>query len=119
MEEAFIQSQQFPGGDSFQGALIGENLGGVNAFFDWWNPAAAKLLKTGLEHLYKLTLFDGLWLARNEPSSYCDGECPPNPSTQTTPHNEYLELPYNVDGKPFEHKTLSSDGRHYGYDSNP
>ena len=43
---------------------------------DFFNPNASQVWGEGLAKVYDQAQFDGIWLDQNEPTGYCDGECP-------------------------------------------
>jgi alpha-glucosidase (family GH31 glycosyl hydrolase) len=45
-------------------------------FLDFMNEQAAMIWKDGINNLYDLVNYDGLWLDMNEATGFCDGECP-------------------------------------------
>eukprot|EP01017_Pseudomicrothorax_dubius_P033412 TRINITY_DN4475_c0_g1_i5.p1 TRINITY_DN4475_c0_g1~~TRINITY_DN4475_c0_g1_i5.p1 ORF type:complete len:572 (+),score=92.43 TRINITY_DN4475_c0_g1_i5:38-1753(+) len=49
---------------------------GLTHFVDWTHPNATKYWSDMLTALHMILPFDGLWIDMNEPSSFCDGECP-------------------------------------------
>jgi alpha-glucosidase (family GH31 glycosyl hydrolase) len=121
--------------------LVGKVWPGFSVFVDFFNPNGPKLWKEGLEKLYKLVAFDGLWLDMNECENFCNGECfdapqPPvravqesnpngflrggdeNPFISTVADgqhdfNEFDDLPYLPGGRDLNTKALSMSGYHY------
>ena len=45
-------------------------------FLDFFNEGTKEIWAAGLNELYKLVPFDGLWLDMNEATGFCNGECP-------------------------------------------
>lgn len=43
-------------------------------FVDWLHKDSAEFLKTGLDDLYELVNYDGLWLDMSEPTTFGNGE---------------------------------------------
>lgn len=81
--DIFIKTTKFPNMTD-NGDLIARVWPGFTAFVDFLNPKAGAFWSQGLDALYNLIPFDGLWLDMNEPSNFCNaddgsplGECYP------------------------------------------
>ena len=62
----------------YSGNLITTVWPGTTAvFFDWFNDKCLNVWSTGINQLYDLTTFDGLWLDMNEVNTGIDGERDP------------------------------------------
>jgi alpha-glucosidase (family GH31 glycosyl hydrolase) len=44
-------------------------------FIDWFSPNATNVWFKGLNDLYNLIPYDGLWIDMNEATGFCSGEC--------------------------------------------
>lgn len=110
-QNLLIKSIQNPG--EFNGNLIGESLPGKCAYVDFFKPQSTDYWVNALKGLYTQTTTDGIWLARNEIMSFCDGECPKGNSTNVKDSNS--TIPFNPlgDARPLETNTLSLDGQHF------
>jgi alpha-glucosidase (family GH31 glycosyl hydrolase) len=73
-KKALIQSTVNP--DKFQGALTAKVWPTATVFLDFFKSDAKVIWKQGLTDLFAKFEFDGLWLDMNEPTLFCDGECP-------------------------------------------
>lgn len=96
--------------------LVGITWAGYSVWIDYLHPAATHFWEQSLTMFYDKVDFDGLWLDMNEPSNFCDGECP----DQMTYHyyffplDYYDDLYYNPTHRPLETRTISMEGLHYG-----
>ena len=56
--------------------LVGIVWPGFAVFTDFTHPSANDYWIKHLKELHKVLPFDGIWLDMNEPTNFCDGECP-------------------------------------------
>eukprot|EP01022_Parablepharisma_sp_SALTPOND_P033469 TRINITY_DN887_c0_g1_i1.p1 TRINITY_DN887_c0_g1~~TRINITY_DN887_c0_g1_i1.p1 ORF type:complete len:1932 (-),score=137.28 TRINITY_DN887_c0_g1_i1:11681-17392(-) len=96
--------------------LIGVSWPGYSVWVDFLNPAALKFWEDQLQAFYDQVPFDGLWLDMNEPSNFCDGECPDERhyTYYHFPLDFYDDLYYNPTHRPLEKGTISMEALHYG-----
>jgi alpha-glucosidase (family GH31 glycosyl hydrolase) len=96
--------------------LVGITWAGYSVWVDFLNPASNNFWETTLKSFHDKINFDAIWLDMNEPSSFCDGECP----DQMTYHYYYFpldyydDLYYNPTHRPLEARTISMEALHYG-----
>ena len=108
---------------------------GYSAFPDWNSPKTQNWWRGGLNDLYDLTLFDGIWLDMNEATMInCDGECypetqnlsPQSPRSlrfleatplgnETGPNDNYYDLPFKPTGsvESLYKNSISLNASHY------
>jgi len=96
--------------------LIGITWPGYSVWVDFLNPAALKFWEDQLLSFYVSVQFDGLWLDMNEPSNFCDGECPDEKhyNYYNFPLDFYDDLFYNPTHRPLEKGTISMEAVHHG-----
>jgi len=96
--------------------LVGVSWPGYSVYMDFVHPGSLEFWEDCLQRFHALVDFDGLWLDMNEPSSFCDGECPDNEHYKfyTYPLDYYDDLYYNPSHRPLEHNTISLESLHVG-----
>jgi alpha-glucosidase (family GH31 glycosyl hydrolase) len=104
-----------------KGGVEGQPLKGVtwpgySVWIDFLNPSADKFWEDCLEEFHTKIDFDGLWLDMNEPSNFCDGECPDefHYIYYYFPLDFYDDLFYNPTHVALEDYTVSMEAVHYG-----
>ncbi len=60
----------------FQGAISQKVWANHTVFLDWFNSNASLVWYKGLQDLWNLVPYDGLWIDMNEATGFCSGECP-------------------------------------------
>jgi alpha-glucosidase (family GH31 glycosyl hydrolase) len=73
-------------------------------FLDWFNSASKDIWTEGIQDLYKLFPFDGLWLDMNEATIFCNGRnvtcvdpfAPHNTSKAEAPESKHLRSTVNA-----------------------
>ena len=94
--------------------LVGEVWPNKTVFLDFQNPDTNDFMVKELERLYKSTQFDGIWLDMNEVTSFCDGECPDDNSTDM--YQNQTDYPFNPLGdRDLINQTISLDALHHPY----
>ena len=78
--DCLIKSTIHP--DENNGALVMKVWPNKTVFLDWLNPKAADVWETGLNDLYKLVPFDGLWIDMNEATGFTNGELTPEKKSE-------------------------------------
>lgn len=71
--KALLKSAIFP--DVNQGWLTQKLWPGKAVYLDFFNETAVDVWKSGLNDLWDLVPYDGIWLDINEASGDCNGEC--------------------------------------------
>ena len=96
--------------------LVGVTWAGYSVWVDFLNPAANTFWEEALKEFYDAVNFDAIWLDMNEPSNFCDGECPDqmNYHYYYFPLDYYDDLYYNPTHRPLEARTISMEAIHYG-----
>lgn len=96
--------------------LKGVTWPGYSVWIDFLHPSATKFWEDCLQEFYNQIPFDGLWLDMNEPSNFCDGECPDeiHYTYYTFPLDFYDDLYYNPTHVALESSTISMEAYHYG-----
>jgi len=95
--------------------LIGITWPGYSVWIDFLHPSAEKFWEDQLEDFYKKIPYDGLWLDMNEPSNFCDGECPDEThyNNYFFPMDYYDDLYYNPTHRGVEIGTVSMEALHH------
>lgn len=95
--------------------LIGVTWPGYSVFIDFTHPSSDEFWEHWLMEFFKMVEYDGLWLDMNEPSSFCDGECPDGIHYiyYNFPLDFYDDLYYNPTHRPLESKSISMEAVHY------
>jgi len=96
--------------------LIGVTWPGYSVFIDFLNPSTASFWEEWLGKFHEKVPYDGLWLDMNEPSNFCDGECPDEIHYHyyLFPLDYYDDLYYNPTHRPLEKATVSMEATHAG-----
>ena len=96
--------------------LIGVTWPGFSVWIDFLHPTAEKFWEDQLRAFHDMVPFDGLWLDMNEPSNFCDGECPDELHYiyYHFPLDFYDDLYYNPTHRGIERGTVSMEAQHYG-----
>eukprot|EP00830_Metopus_es_P013391 TRINITY_DN3243_c0_g3_i1.p1 TRINITY_DN3243_c0_g3~~TRINITY_DN3243_c0_g3_i1.p1 ORF type:complete len:828 (+),score=128.41 TRINITY_DN3243_c0_g3_i1:125-2608(+) len=96
--------------------LVGVTWPGYSVWIDFLHPAAESFWEECLAHFHEKVPFDGLWLDMNEPSNFCDGECPDETHYiyYQFPLDFYDDLYYNPTHRGIERGTVSMEALHYG-----
>lgn len=94
--------------------LVGIVWPGYAVFTDFTHPDADKYWVDNLNSLHTILAFDGLWLDMNEPTNFCDGECPDEMHYVDFeyPSGEYDMLPYYPGHVQLNKMTISMSGVH-------
>ena len=108
--------------------VVGTVWPGYCVFPDFFNPKTEELWHEGLQDLYDLVPFDGIWLDMNEISNnptFCihgcrnSNEFPSVDLEELSIHpeyhykNEFGDLPFVPGGVPLEEMTIELEGYHY------
>eukprot|EP01022_Parablepharisma_sp_SALTPOND_P008024 TRINITY_DN135087_c3_g1_i1.p1 TRINITY_DN135087_c3_g1~~TRINITY_DN135087_c3_g1_i1.p1 ORF type:complete len:1866 (+),score=156.31 TRINITY_DN135087_c3_g1_i1:1756-7353(+) len=101
--------------------LVGISWPGYSVYIDFVQPGAIGFWEDCLQKFKSVVDFDGLWLDMNEPSNFCDGECPDELHYKyyNFPLDFYDDLYYNPTHRPLEHNTISMEALHYGESHEP
>eukprot|EP00826_Nyctotherus_ovalis_P025361 TRINITY_DN1964_c0_g1_i7.p1 TRINITY_DN1964_c0_g1~~TRINITY_DN1964_c0_g1_i7.p1 ORF type:complete len:704 (+),score=189.85 TRINITY_DN1964_c0_g1_i7:77-2188(+) len=96
--------------------LLGITWAGYSVWVDFLHPGTPNYWAKILQEFHDLINFDALWLDTNEPSNFCDGECPDHATYHYYyfPLDYYDDLYYNPTHRPLEAKTVSVEGIHSG-----
>eukprot|EP00831_Metopus_contortus_P012069 TRINITY_DN1484_c0_g1_i8.p1 TRINITY_DN1484_c0_g1~~TRINITY_DN1484_c0_g1_i8.p1 ORF type:complete len:1297 (-),score=213.40 TRINITY_DN1484_c0_g1_i8:91-3807(-) len=96
--------------------LVGITWPGYSVFVDFLHPAAENYWTEWLQNFRDIVPFDGIWLDMNEPSNFCDGECPDHLHYiyYLFPLDFYDDLYYNPTHRGLEKGTISMEALHYG-----
>ena len=96
--------------------IVGVTWPGYSVWIDFLNPKAGEFWEGCLLQFYEMINFDGLWLDMNQPSNFCDGECPDelHYNNYNFPLDFYDDLYYNPTHRPLEDSTISLDAVHFG-----
>eukprot|EP01022_Parablepharisma_sp_SALTPOND_P023119 TRINITY_DN47_c0_g3_i5.p1 TRINITY_DN47_c0_g3~~TRINITY_DN47_c0_g3_i5.p1 ORF type:complete len:1831 (+),score=197.47 TRINITY_DN47_c0_g3_i5:4228-9720(+) len=96
--------------------LVGVTWPGYSVWVDYLHPSAEKFWEDELELFHQQVEYDGLWLDMNEPTNFCDGECPDETHYiyYTFPLDYYDDLYYNPSHRGLERGTISMEGLHHG-----
>lgn len=100
--------------------LKGVTWPGYSVWIDFLHPSSTNFWQQCLQEFYEKIPFDGLWLDMNEPSNFCDGECPDEThyNYYNFPLDYYDDLYYNPTHVALEDSTISMEAGHYGSDLN-
>ena len=87
-----------------------------SVWIDFLHPVASQFWSEELDAFYSKLEYDGLWLDMNEPSNFCDGECPDRTHYiyYEFPLDYYDDLYYNPGHRGIELQTLSVEALHHG-----
>ena len=101
----FIKTAQNP--NASDGNLLAHVWPEYGAFIDFLHPNATEFWSQGLQALYDIIPYDGIWLNMNEPSNFCQntgqyyiGECYPHQKSNETDrfevvnHHSYSDIPF-------------------------
>lgn len=101
--------------------LVGVSWPGYSVYIDFVQPTALRFWEDCLRDFRNTVKFDGLWLDMNEPSNFCDGECPDGIHYQyyNFPLDFYDDLYYNPTHRALEHRTISMEALHKGEKPQP
>jgi alpha-glucosidase (family GH31 glycosyl hydrolase) len=96
--------------------LVGITWAGYSVWVDFLNTGSTSFWKATLRDFHALINFDGIWLDMNEPSNFCDGECPDHRTYHYYyfPLDYYDDLYYNPTHRPLEDDTISMEALHSG-----
>jgi alpha-glucosidase (family GH31 glycosyl hydrolase) len=73
----FIKSGMYNSA-TYNGNLISSVWPKTCVFLDWFHPKSINVWSKGLNDLYNQTLFDGIWIDMNEPTTFVHGETKPS-----------------------------------------
>ena len=103
--------------------LVGIVWPGYSAYPDFLHPNTSDWWQKGLNKLYQLLAFDGLWLDMNEASNFCDGECPDHLhwllQQWPMPLGEFDNAIYIPGHRMLQTHLISTDALHYPEGEDP